>query len=361
MHLVVFGHTLSDPWRHRHAAQWHALGRALRRQGHRVTFFEREGPAAPTDPAAWAEHVIYPAWEAAQAAVTRALAGADAAIVTSSCPDALAARDRVLATPGLEARVFYDLDPGLTAAHARAGRHLDWIGVNGLGDYDLVLSLAGGRALTTLADHCGARRVAELAPCADADLCDADADAADWACDLSCCSDFDRDSRARFEALFLEPARRMPRLRFVLGGAGYRPDDPLPPNVYFVGEVPGPARGAFWQSSRLTLHLGGGPLDPSGAPPGWMIEAALCGVAVACEPFPGLERWFEPGREMLVVESADDVIAALERSPEELGRIGSAARRAAIARHSSMQRALELTAHLAAVTAGSGPAIAFRT
>ncbi len=44
MRLVIFGLTVSSSWGNGHATLWRALVHALARQGHRVTFFERDVP-----------------------------------------------------------------------------------------------------------------------------------------------------------------------------------------------------------------------------------------------------------------------------------------------------------------------------
>ncbi len=97
MKLVIFGLSVSSSWGNGHAVLWRALIRSLAAQGHRVTFFERDVPY-------YAEHrdltelddaslVLYGDWAEIASCARRQLADADAAIVTSYCPDALAATD----------------------------------------------------------------------------------------------------------------------------------------------------------------------------------------------------------------------------------------------------------------------------
>src|SRR5439155_648116 len=44
MHLVVFGLTISSSWGNGHATLWRSLVRALGKQGHTVTFYEKDVP-----------------------------------------------------------------------------------------------------------------------------------------------------------------------------------------------------------------------------------------------------------------------------------------------------------------------------
>ena len=164
MKLVVFGLSVSSSWGNGHAVLWRALIRALAADGHWLVFFERDVP--------WYAHnrdlseidggrlVLYPDWEAVVPEARRELADADAAIVTSYCPDGVAATELVLDAPGLH--VFYDLDTPVTLARLEAGDALEAIGPRGLAPFDLVLSYTGGAALSALSARLGARRVAPL-------------------------------------------------------------------------------------------------------------------------------------------------------------------------------------------------------
>ena len=46
------------------------------------------------------------------------------------------------------------------------------------------------------------------------------------------------DRQAALEALFVEPARRRPHGRFVIGGAQYPTDFPWAQNIFFVRHLP---------------------------------------------------------------------------------------------------------------------------
>ena len=55
-------------------------------------------------------------------------------------------------------------------------------------------------------------------------------------------------------------------------------------------------------------------------------QRAFLGTPVVTDAFPGVEQFFEPGREILVAHTTDDALAALELSDAELARIGTAGR-----------------------------------
>ena len=79
-------------------------------------------------------------------------------------------------------------------------------------------------------------------------------------------------------------------------------------------------------------------------PSGRLFEAASCGTPVLTDRFPGLEKFFSPGVEILVADVAADVQAALELSTAELRQIGAAARERTLAQHTGANRARELVA-----------------
>jgi spore maturation protein CgeB len=70
-----------------------------------------------------------------------------------------------------------------------------------------------------------------------------------------------------------------------------------------------------------------------------VFEAAGAGACLITDAWEGIERFFEPGREILVAENGPAVAEQLARlTPEEARRIGDAARRRALAEHTYTQR-----------------------
>ncbi len=349
MKLVVFGLTVSSSWGNGHATLWRGLIRALEADGCEVVFFERDLPyyAAARDLTGFdrARLALYPDWPSVAAQAGREVADADAVIVTSYCPDALLAAD--LARGGSAISVFYDLDTPVTLARLEAGERPAYLPPEGLGGFDLVLSYTGGRALDDLRERLGARRVRALYGHADP-LAHASAPPEPrMAADLSYIGTYSTDRQAEVEALFVEPARRRPQARFVLAGSGYPADFPWTANTWFVRHLPPPEHPAFYASCRLTLNVTRRDMRAWGwCPSGRLFEAAACGCPVLSDDWEGLDRFFEPGREVLVARSTEDVLAALDRSPADLARIGAAARARVLAEHTSAHRARELLGFL---------------
>ncbi len=346
MKLVIFGLTVSSSWGNGHATIWRGLCSALARQGHRVQFFERDVPY-------YAVHrdlhqsnnfdlVLYRKWDEVLPLAKRCVQESDCAVVTSYCPDARAASDLVLEAQG-PMRLFYDLDTPVTLGRLRAGEDVEYIPAYGLEPFDLVLSYTGGPALTELQTRLGARRVAPLYGCADPAIHKPVPASPHYACDLSYLGTYAADRQATLEKLFIEPARRCPDKRFVIGGAQYPLEFPWTSNIWFVRHLPPPEHPAFYCSSNLTLSVTRAAMAEMGyCPSGRLFEAAACGTPVISDTWDGLETFFEPGREILLASTADEVEEALAIDPDERKRLGAAARARALDEHTADHRSLEL-------------------
>jgi spore maturation protein CgeB len=344
MKLVVFGLAVSSSWGNGHAVLWRALIRAFGALGHHTVFFERDVPyyAQNRDLTVLegGRLVFYDHWADVLPEAKRELAGADAGIVTSYCPDALAATGVVLAAPGLH--LFYDLDTPVTLSQLAKGRAVPYIGPDALAPFDLILSYTGGVALTALHNRLGAKRVAPLYGSVDPDHYQPTAPEGQRAA-LSYLGTYAADRQMALETLFVEPARRRPDDRFIIGGAQYPADFPWGANVFFWRHVAAHEHPKFYASARSTLNVTRQAMAALGwCPSGRLFEAAACGTPIVSDWWGGLDEFFAPAREIIVVRTTGDVMAALERSDAELLRIGAAARERALTGHTAARRAAEL-------------------
>jgi spore maturation protein CgeB len=345
--FVIFGLTVSSSWGNGHATLWRGLIRALAGQGHEVAFFERDVPYYRGARDLWelrdgAELVLYPDWNAVCETARDAVETADVAMVTSYCPDGIAASHLVWdRAPAL--RLFYDLDTPVTLARLGAGERLPYLPREGLGEFDLVLSYTGGEALHALRTRLGARRVAPLYGHVDPTQHSPAEPTEAFRGRFSYLGTWAADRQAALEALFLRPADARPDLRFVLGGSGYPDDFPWRENLHFVRHLPPADHPSFFSSSPLTLNITRADMSAMGwCPSGRLFEAAACGTAVISDWWEGLDRFFAPGSEILIARDTADVLAALDLPTAELSRIGRAARERVLAEHTSAHRAREL-------------------
>jgi spore maturation protein CgeB len=345
--IVIFGLSLSSSWGNGHATLWRGLCRALIARGHCVVFFERDTPyyAAHRDltELPGGALILYSTWGEVRGRVRAHLADADVSIVTSYCADALAATDEVLCSR--TSRVFYDLDTPVTLARLRSGEAVGYIDERGLGDFDLVLSYTGGGALEALRRELGAQRVAPLYGSADPAQHRPVPATAHYHADLSYLGTFSEDRQASLESFFVDAARLSPQRQFRLGGAQYPEAFPWRPNIAFVQHLPPAEHSAFFCSARLTLNVTRGAMARMGyCPSGRLFEAAGCGVPMLSDSWEGMADFFQPGAEILIVRSTQDVLAAMDLPDEVLCRLATAARDRVMAQHTAAHRAAELEA-----------------
>ena len=351
MKLVVFGLTVSSSWGNGHATLWRGLWRALVQQGHTVTFFERDVPY-------YAEHrdvtdlpggrlVLYADWDGVRATAAAELADADVGMVTSYCPDGRAACDLVLSS-GVDRRAFYDLDTGVTLARVAAGEDVPFLPAGGtLAGFDVVFSYTGGQALAQLKAQLHARRVAPLYghvdPAAHFPVPAVDR----YRADVSYIGTYAADRQPAVQQLLIDPATRLPDRRFSIAGSLYPADFPWRRNIWFFKHLPPVEHPAFYCSSRWTLNTTRVAMAALGyCPSGRFFESAACGTPVLSDWWDGLDTFYTPGREVVVVRNADDVVAAVEMTDAEVTAIGRAARERTLDEHTSDDRATTLVTEL---------------
>ena len=359
MRFCIFGLTLSSAWANGHATPWRGLLKALRAAGHQATFFERNTDyyAAHRDlpEPDFCDLVLYDDWRSTRDRARAAAQAADVALVTSYCPDGLAACQMILEASG-PVKVFYDLDTPVTLAALREhgvaiadGAH--YLTPDLIPEFDLYLSFSGGPLLDELRTRWGARRTAPLYGSVDPDLhARVEHPSESLRCALGYLGTYAPDRQAGVERLLIQPARERPSDRFFVVGSLYPSDVKWPANVHTRWHLDPADHAAFYSASRLTLSVTRQAMREWGfTPSGRLFEAASCGTPVLTDRFPGVENFFTPGEEILVADASSDVSAALDCSDAELHRIGAAARERTLFQHTAANRARELISACAAV------------
>jgi spore maturation protein CgeB len=353
MRIAIFGLSVSSSWGNGHASLWRGLIAALLAMGHRVTFFERDVPyyAQARDLHALpqgGELILYPDWEAVLPAARRAVAAADAAIVTSYCADGVAACRLVQDAP-LSVRAFYDLDTPVTLARLEAGESVAYLPPEGLGGFDLALSYTGGRALDLLRTRLGAPRVAPLYGSVDPNAHRPAPARPEFAALLGYLGTYAEDRQAALERLFIEPARLLSGETFIIAGAQYPEGFPWAPNIRFAWHLPVPDHPAFYCSQRLTLNITRSSMAWLGwCPSGRLFEAAACGVPILTDRWEGLDEFFRPGEEIVVADTTGEALEALRQPAAALAAVSRRARERTLDEHTARARAAELVAALEA-------------
>jgi hypothetical protein len=153
----------------------------------------------------------------------------------------------------------------------------------------------------------------------------------------------DKFRREWMRALVGEPSRALPEADFALGGRDFRGDTG---RARLVGDVPFNVFNRAIAAARINLNVTrraqASVFASSTARP---FELAMAGAAIVSNPYDGIERWFEPGRELLVVASAEEATEAyrdLLGDPGAAEELGRRARERALDEHTYAQRARQL-------------------
>ncbi len=82
------------------------------------------------------------------------------------------------------------------------------------------------------------------------------------------------------------------------------------------------------------------------------FELAAMGACMVCNPYAGIEAWFEPGKELFVVESEDEAIERYQwllQHDDERRRVAAAARERVLKEHTFRHRARELVSIISSI------------
>jgi spore maturation protein CgeB len=340
MQVVLLGLSITSSWGNGHATTYRSLVRGLAARGHDVLFLERDVPwyaAARDDPEpVGCRTELYGSVEELRLRFAGHVRRADLVVVGSYVPEGVDVATWALDTAG-GAVAFYDIDTPVTLARLAAGDE-EYLSAELVPRFDLYLSFTGGPTLRRLERDLGARRAVAFHCAADPELYFPEDTPPRWA--LGYLGTYSADRQPALERLLLEPARRLPEERFAVAGAQYPEDLAWPENVERIEHLPPPEHRRFYAAQRLTLNVTRAEMVRAGwSPSVRLFEAALCAVPIASDRWEGLDAFFAPGREILVVEDVADVVEALAH---DWTALGGRARERVLREHTPERRAEQL-------------------
>ena len=352
--IVIFGLSLSSSWGNGHATTFRSLIRGLHAEGHRVLFLERDVPWYASqrdlpDPD-FCELTYYSDVTRVIEDYAARLRSADAVIVGSYVPDG----GKVIAELAeLACRriCFYDIDTPVTLARLEQDDE-EYLRRSQIPVFDAYFSFSGGEVLSRLERQYGARRALPLYCSVDADRYGNTGEAFRW--DLGYLGTYSADRQPTLDRLLIEPARRLPHLRFVVAGPQYPAEIDWPENVERIEHLPPADHPSFYTRQRFTLNVTRADMIAAGwSPSVRLFEAAACGTAIISDFWRGLDDLLPHGEALIIAHRTDDVVRTLT-DIDEAGRglLARAARERVLDGHTGLARARELAALLEELPAG---------
>lgn len=361
LHIAFFGSSLVSAYWNGAATYYRGILRALAARGHRITFYEpdaydRQKHRDIEDPP-WARVVVYAADKDEHAfRMLEEARGADVVVKASGVGvfDALLER-AVLDLQGPRTRaIFWDVDAPATLdrVHRDPADPFQVL----IPRYDLVFTYGGGDPVASAYKALGARDCVPVYNALDPDTHYPAAADPRFAGLLGFLGNRLPDREARVEEFFLKAAA-ISGDRYVLGGAGWE-TKPAPPNVVRVGHVYTRDHNAFNASTRAVLNISRESMARYGYSPATRVfEAAGAGACIITDAWEGIGLFLEPGSEVLVAHSGEEVAQqAAALSDARAREIGQRGRRRILAEHTYAHRAEQVERLLAAGRPKTGTA-----
>lgn len=350
MRIFAFGSSIVSSYWNGAATYYRGCYKYLERLGYEVTFAEPDayGRQEHRDSGdfGYVHSLVYqPREKDGGRDLDRMLAlarGYDIVIKHSGigCDDA-ELEERVPAECSARAMTFlWDVDAPATIHRMRA--HADDALRRAVRKYDAILTYGGGPKARAGFLEFGARAYYSMYNGLDPESHHPVAPDPELACDVAFLGNRLPDREARVDELFLRAAALAPDQRFLLGGEGWA-DKPMPANVRYLGHVPTASHNRLNCSAGMVMNINRASMADFGfSPPTRVFEVAGAGTCLLCDDWPGIGDCFAPGKEILVVRSAEDVARVLhEHDDAARRRIGAAFRARALREHTYAFRAAQ--------------------
>ncbi|MXQ11446.1 CgeB family protein [Microvirga makkahensis] len=351
MKIAFYGSSLLSSYWNGAATYYRGMLNELARRGYAITFYEPDAfdrqKHRDIEPPEWAEVKVYPATDEAMRGVVAEAARADVVVKASGVGvfDKELLEGVVAASRPDAIRIFWDVDAPATLAELRESP--DHLLRRTLPALDFVLTYGGGPPVIEAYEGFGARRCIPIYNALDPSTHHPVPADERFKADLSFLGNRLPDREARVEQFFLEPAARLPKRSFLIGGNGWETKG-MPSNVRHIGHVYTRDHNAFNTSPLAVLNIARDSMATTGYSPATRVfEAAGAGACLITDAWVGLELFLKEGEEVLVARDGKDVADHVEMlNPERAKAIGDAARRRIMAEHTYARRGAEVDAIL---------------
>jgi len=282
MRIAFYGSSLVSSYWNGAATYYRGMLKALAARGYDITFYEPDigdrQSHRDIEPPDWCRVVVY---DATVPALQRAAAEAAAADIVIKASGVGFEDERLLVEVMDRARpdalrLFWDMDAPATLAELRDSPDHPLRLV--LPELDMVLTHGGGDPVVAGYRTLGAEICVPIYNALDPQTHHPAEPQPRFAADLGFLGNRLPDREARVEDVFLGAAARLPRHKFLLGGAGWQ-DKAMPPNVNYLGHVGTADHNAFNSTPMAVLNISREGMAQTGFSPATRVfEAAGAGA-----------------------------------------------------------------------------------
>jgi len=346
MKIFVFGSSLTSSYWNGAATYYRGIYKNLHALGHEITFAEpdiyQRQKNRDVSEITYAEVIVY------------STPGAIAQLLSLACDTDLVIKhsgvgseDDLLEREVLNCRsattqvAFWDVDAPATLSRieddpADPFRQL-------IPRYDFIITYGGGSPVVAHYKRLRAKNCHPIYNAVDPDTHYPVAADPALACDLVFVGNRLPDRERRVEQFFLRAAELAPDMSFALGGEGWA-NKRMPSNVRWIGHVGSNDHNRVNCSARAVLNINRESMAKVGfSPPTRVFEAAGAGMCVLTDAWAGIESFFEPGREILLASSAEEIVSWLRiLDKERTDEIGAAMRARSLRDHTYALRARQV-------------------
>ena len=347
MRVAFFGSSLVSSYWNGAATYYRGMIRALAARGHRITFFEpdaydRQLHRDMDDPA-WAKVVVFPPNRPAALLALSQARGYDVIVKASGVglfDELLEEGVADLKRPG-NLIVFWDVDAPATLDRVHQNPQDPFRSL--IPQYDLIFTYGGGDPVIDAYGALGARLCLPIYNALDPSTHFPVEPDPRFKADLGFLGNRLPDREQRVDRFFLEPAAQLPGMEFLLGGSGWG-DKAKPENLRYFDHVYTRDHNAFNSTPRAVINISRESMARYGFSPATRVfEAAGAGACIITDKWEGIELFLEPGREVLVAASGEEVTEhLLSLSSGRAHALGQAARKRVLAQHTYSQRAAQV-------------------
>lgn len=351
MKLFVFGSSITSCYWNGAATYYRGIYKHLHELGHEIVFAEPDAygrqERRDLDDFSYVESVVYHTEPELRWLLNRAC-HSDLVIKHSGVGvfDELLEEAVPECRTGMTRVAFWDVDaPATLARMERNPADPFWRHVP---EYDFIFTYGGGSPVMEKYLRMGAACCHPIYNALDPEAHHPVASDPELQCDLVFIGNRLPDRERRVEEFFLRAAELAPEFKFILGGEGWG-DKRMPANVRWIGHVGTADHNRVNSSARMVLNINRESMAGVGfSPPTRIFEAAGAAACVITDRWNGIEQFFEPGTEILVASTAEDIVHFLrELVAADTRVIGANMRERALRDHTYRMRAGEFAATVA--------------